>query len=307
MTTHETPHRRFADRIVAAIQPDPRFVGLLAAGSFAQGNLDNYSDLDLVLIVEDEHYPRILETRREFAASLGHLLYSFTGEHVGEPRLLICLYDDPILHVDLKFVTLDDLDHRIEEPIVLWHRDRRIPDRLPRIVPRFPSRDPAWFEERFWVWVHYTAAKLGRGELLETLDTLAFIRLMVLGPMAARNIGREQRGVRRLEILSPGAFQSPRRHRSRLFRPRMRRRPASHDRLISRPPRSLTPTQPKSRRRELSDRIHRQRHRSNNPLRTFNLPPTESKIPSSVFRALEWTEGAGQCPAAPRAAVRIFS
>jgi hypothetical protein len=203
MTTPETPHRRFADRIVAAIKPDPRFVGLLAAGSFAQHNLDNYSDLDLVLIVEDDHYPRILDARREFAASLGRLLYSFTGEHVGEPRLLICLYDDPMLHVDLKFVTLDDLDHRIEEPIVLWHRDRRIPDRLPRIVPRWPSRDPAWFEERFWVWVHYTATKLGRGELLATLDALAHIRLLVLGPMAARNIGREQRGVRRLEILSP--------------------------------------------------------------------------------------------------------
>ena len=205
MPASDTPHHRFADRIVAAMKPDARFVGLLAAGSFAQGNIDNYSDLDLVLIVEDDHYPRIqtLEARRAFAASLGRLLYAFIGEHVGEPRLLICLYDDPMLHVDLKFVTLDDLDHRIEEPIVLWHRDHRIADRLPRAVPRWPSRDPAWFEEHFWVWVHYTANKLGRGELMETHAALSHIREMVLGPMATRGLGLEQRGVRRLEMLSP--------------------------------------------------------------------------------------------------------
>jgi hypothetical protein len=53
------------------------------------------------------------------------------------------------------------------------------------------------------VWVHYTAAKLGRGELLETHVALAQIRLLVLGPMAARRIGSEQRGLRRLEMLAP--------------------------------------------------------------------------------------------------------
>jgi hypothetical protein len=31
------------------------------------------------------------------------LLVGFTGEHVGEPRVLICLYGPPVLHVDLKF------------------------------------------------------------------------------------------------------------------------------------------------------------------------------------------------------------
>jgi len=185
------------------MKADPRFSGLLAGGSFGHGDFDQYSDLDLVLIVEDGDYQQAMATRREFAESLGDLLRAFTGEHVGEPRLLICLYSDPLLHVDLKFVTLDDLDHRIEEPLVLWHRDNRIPDRLAKSAARWPSHEPEWFEERFWVWVHYTAAKLARGEILETHLALAHFRSFVLGPMAARRIGREQRGVRRLEMVAP--------------------------------------------------------------------------------------------------------
>ena len=203
MKTSGTPLHSFADRMVSILKSDPRFIGLLVGGSFSKGDIDDYSDLDLVLVVEEDHYSRVMATRHDFAASLGHLLYAFTGEHVGEPRLLICLYADPLMHVDLKFVTLDELDKRIEEPLVLWHRDDRIPQRLPYTIPRWPSRESEWFEEWFWVWVHYTAAKLGRGELLETHVALAQIRLLVLGPMAARRIGNEQRGLRRLEMLAP--------------------------------------------------------------------------------------------------------
>jgi predicted nucleotidyltransferase len=203
MNTSRTALHSFADRIVTALKSDPRFVGLLAGGSFGQGDFDEYSDLDLVLVIEEDDYAPVMTTRHEFAASLGDLLYAFTGEHVGEPRLLICLYADPLMHVDLKFVTLDDLDKRIEEPRLLWHRDDRIPQRLRLSIPRRAYREPEWFEERFWVWVHYTATKLGRGEIFETHLALAQLRLLVLGPMAARRVGSEQRGVRRLEMLAP--------------------------------------------------------------------------------------------------------
>ena len=199
----ETPHRSFAERVAAAAKADPRFIGVLAGGSFCQGGIDQYSDLDLVLIVEDRAHPQVMRERRKFAESIALPLHTFTGEHVGEPRLIICLYADPLLHVDLKFVTLDDLDQRVEEPLLIWHRDQRIPERLKQRTPKWPSRDPEWFEERFWVWVHYTAAKLGRGELLEAHDALAHIRRLVLGPMAMRRMGEEQRGMRRLEMLAP--------------------------------------------------------------------------------------------------------
>jgi hypothetical protein len=131
------------------------------------------------------------------------LLYAFTGEHVGEPRLLICLYGNPVLHVDLKFVAIGDLDRRIENPIILRDSDGTIAARLSQGSASWPNKDAEWFEERFWVWVHYAATKLGRGELFEVIDMLAFLRGQVLGPLAMRRVGADQRGVRRLEAIAP--------------------------------------------------------------------------------------------------------
>jgi hypothetical protein len=56
-----------------------------------------------------------------------------------------------------------------------------------------------WIEDRFWVWVHYGATKIGRGELLEACDFLAFLRTQVLGPLALQHAGARPTGVRRLE------------------------------------------------------------------------------------------------------------
>jgi hypothetical protein len=53
---------------------------------------------------------------------MGNLLAAFTGEHVGEPRLLICLFADPLMHVDLKFISLGQLSSRVEDPVILWER-----------------------------------------------------------------------------------------------------------------------------------------------------------------------------------------
>jgi hypothetical protein len=199
-----TPHAEFVKRAVAALEGDRRFLGLLAGGSYIGNQLDGYSDLDLVLVVRDADYGAVMKDRRKFAKSIGQVQYAFTGEHVGEPRLLICLYAEPMLHVDLKFIVLKDLDERIETPVVLWERDGGIARRIAGSAPpRWPNRAPEWFEERFWVWIHYLASKLGRGELFETIGGLSDVRAWVLGPMIARRHGTEQRGVRRIETVAP--------------------------------------------------------------------------------------------------------
>jgi hypothetical protein len=71
-------------------------------------------------------------------------------------------------------------------------------------VPTWPQPDPQWIEDRFWVWIHYGAAKLGRGELFECLDVLAALRAIVFGPLIARDGGHRAAGVRRLEQMAPG-------------------------------------------------------------------------------------------------------
>jgi hypothetical protein len=59
--------------------------------------------------------------------------------------------------------------------------------------------DHQWIEDRFWIWVHYTAQKLGRGELLEAFDGLSFLRSTVLSPLAQVKNRKLPRGVRKVE------------------------------------------------------------------------------------------------------------
>lgn len=204
MTSISSPHQQqLLDSVCGIVAADDRFVGLLAAGSLLHGGFDEFSDLDLVLVVSNPAYEEVMADRRAIAESIGPLLAAFTGEHVGEPRLLICLYGDPPVHVDLKFVTPDALDYLIERPVIIWARTDAIEQRIAGAEIQWPDRPPDWFEERFWIWVHYATTKLGRGELFEALGILGFIREQVLGPLIHGRLGRPQRGVRRLEAQFP--------------------------------------------------------------------------------------------------------
>jgi predicted nucleotidyltransferase len=178
-------------------------VGLAVGGSAADGVMDEFSDLDLVVVGRDEDHPGLLRDAPVFAASLGPLLSAFTGEHVREPRLLLCLFGPPLVRVDLKFVSDQDLDHRIEDGRIVWQRDGALEAALRRTPAVWPSADPQWMEDRFWTWIHSGAAKIGRGELFHCLEELAFLRRTVIGPLIARNRGQRPNGVRRIEQIAP--------------------------------------------------------------------------------------------------------
>ncbi len=197
------PHAAFLEAALPRLARDARLIGVAAGGSYLTDTLDEFSDLDLVIAVVPDADEAVLADRQAIAAGLGALLVGFTGEHVGEPRLLICLYGPPLLHVDLKFVREDQLDARVEDPAVLWERDGRMRAGLARGTARFPDPDSQWIEDRFWVWVHYVAVKIGRGEILEAADALASIRGMSFGPMALASRGARPMGVRKLEQVAP--------------------------------------------------------------------------------------------------------
>ncbi len=192
-------HAAFLRTALPRLQADERLVAVAAGGSFLTGGMDEYSDLDLVVVVEPTAAPQVIQERQQIAAHLGPLLAAFTGEHVGEPRLLICLYGPPLLHVDLKFVSLSDAASRIEDPVILWERAGRLTAVYQQSTAMYPTPDLQWLEDRFWVWVHYVATKIGRSELLETLDGLAFLRRQALGPLALHVQGARPSGVRKVE------------------------------------------------------------------------------------------------------------
>jgi len=192
-------HREFLDRAVKRLARHDWLVGVAASGSFAAGSMDAFSDFDLTLAVEEGAYASVLADRRLIAESLGPVLTLFTGEHVGEPRLLLCLYGPPLLHVDFLFTALADFARRVDEPVVLWERDGRLSAALQVCEPVSLLPDPQWMEDRFWVWVHKAGGKIGRGELFEAIEYLGFLRKRVLGPLYLGDTS----GLRRLESSDP--------------------------------------------------------------------------------------------------------
>ena len=98
----------FANRTVDVLKNDETVIGLAVAGSWLTNEIDEFSDLDLIL-VSKEKVSGDKNKMLEYANSFGDLLSGFTGEHVGEPRVLICLYDNPLLHVNIEFLTLGEL------------------------------------------------------------------------------------------------------------------------------------------------------------------------------------------------------
>lgn len=196
--TRTTIQEQFARQAVTLLQDDANVIGLAVAGSWLTGEIDEYSDLDLVLVTQENlggHKDRMLD----YARRLPHFISGFTGEHVGEPRLVICLYDAPLLHVDIKFVTLDGFRERIETPVLLLDKEGQLQRVLQETEPSFPYPDYQWIEDRFWTWVHYALLKIGRGEYIEAFDFMGYLRMVVFGPLLHIKNGNLPRGVRKVE------------------------------------------------------------------------------------------------------------
>jgi len=196
--------QQFAKRAAALLKNDPGVIGLAVAGSWITNEIDPYSDLDLILVTQ-EQVAGNKAAMLAYAGRLGKLLNAFTGEHVGEPRLLICLYDDPLLHVDIKFVTLPEFHARIEDPEILFEREGALTGVITATTAVWPYPDYQWLEDRFWTWVHYTATKLGRGEYFEALDSVGFLRARVLAPLMQVKNGIRPKALRKVEKELPAA------------------------------------------------------------------------------------------------------
>jgi hypothetical protein len=190
--------RAFAEKAKIIFEPDENVIGLAVAGSWLTNELDEYSDLDLILVTK-ECVSGDKNLMFDYAKRLGDFLSGFTGEHVGEPRVLICLFDNPLLHVDIKFVTLEEFHTRIETPTLLFDKDRQLEKAINHSKAKFPYPDYQWIEDRFWTWVHYALLKVGRGEYLEAYDFMGFLRMVVFGPLLHIKNNKLPRGVRKVE------------------------------------------------------------------------------------------------------------
>ncbi|HXJ66557.1 MAG TPA: nucleotidyltransferase domain-containing protein [Actinomycetota bacterium] len=195
-------HRRRLEAVCAAASSRDDVLGMVIGGSIASGEADEYSDLDLQLVVEKGGVDTLAAQLRDLAVEAGPVVAAFTAEHVRVPEMLIVLYED-LIHVDLQPVEVGRLPQRNAglAAFVLWERDGRISGTLPwpAPAPGGPTKDLAWFEGRVWTWSWYIQTKILRGELYEALDGLHYVRDRVLFRLLAFQRGEAGGGSRRIE------------------------------------------------------------------------------------------------------------
>ncbi len=188
----------FAERAVEVLKNDTSVIGLTVGGSWLSNELDEYADLDLILVTKT----KVSEDKQLmmlYAQGLGNLLSGFTGDHVGEPRLLVCLFDNPLLHVDIKFLTLDEFEVRVENPVILLDTNDQLMTVIENTKAVFPYPNYQWMEDRFWIWIHYTLGKIARGELFEAIDAIGYIRANVIGQLLHIKNNGLPRAMRKVE------------------------------------------------------------------------------------------------------------
>jgi hypothetical protein len=196
-------HRELLSSIIAKLSLIRDLLGLAAGGSFVHGPMDQYSDLDLNVVVHPRRATAVMETRRQIAESLGELLVAYTAEHIGLPQMLVCLYANGPIHVAMNFVTPEEFALGPERPVILWDRDGTLEEALCGHQTTSSGIDWQWIEDRFWVWTHCALTKVGRGELFSALEYLSFIREKVLGPIVLEISGGRPYTVRRVEQVAP--------------------------------------------------------------------------------------------------------
>ncbi len=168
-------HDAVIARFVDACAGDGRIVAAFLGGSIARGEADEYSDMDLGLIVADDAYDDLLAERADFICKLGDPLFL---EDFGHEGIAFFILPDGT-EGELFFGREGELDEFLEGPY------RALMDRKGLLAGAGYARlkaDPAVQAEElrrvlYWFWhelSHFIAA-LGRGHLwwaagqLETL------------------------------------------------------------------------------------------------------------------------------------------
>jgi predicted nucleotidyltransferase len=160
----ETEERVIA-QLVRSCATDDRIAALFLGGSRARGEDDEYSDVDLCVIVRDHAYDDVIAGRDALVRTLGDPLFL---EDFGSGNMAFVILDDGT-ELEFNFFAEGDLDAIRSGPYrVLLDRDGILANRaFPLPEADRTAQVEALRDILFWFWHdvgHFTTA-VGRGQL----------------------------------------------------------------------------------------------------------------------------------------------
>jgi predicted nucleotidyltransferase len=75
LADHSTCRKAWLEQATATLAADERVEAALLYGSFGRGNVDEWSDIDLIVFSEDQHVSAMVEGRLQFGDQFGSPLY----------------------------------------------------------------------------------------------------------------------------------------------------------------------------------------------------------------------------------------
>ncbi len=153
------------EQLVDSCAADDRVVAVFLGGSLARGEADEYSDIDLCVIVRDDAYDDVIAGRDAFVRTLGEPLFL---EDFGNGNMAFVILADGT-ELEFNYFAESDLDAIRSGPHrVLLDKDGILSSRaFPLPETDRAAQVEALREILFWFWHdvgHFTTA-IGRGQL----------------------------------------------------------------------------------------------------------------------------------------------
>jgi len=201
-----TPAERqhILDRLVEALRADSRIAGVLVVGSGAVGFTDDYSDIDLAVVVgrADDVKPAF-DDWGTTSAGLFEVLACAPVPRASNIFLYAMLLKG-FLELDISFQCLDDLVARRARWQVAWDRTDRIADLMRASWDARQEPDPSGtfcrYMEGCWHYVNHAGQCVARRQLWRAIGDVDVIRGQVID-LAGMCGGRDTHRAREVDDL----------------------------------------------------------------------------------------------------------
>jgi predicted nucleotidyltransferase len=170
------------ERFRALCQADPRVVAAFVGGSLATGTADEYSDIDVYLIVADEAYDSFFAERAVFMRQLGEPVYLEDFDGFGFDMVLF-IFEDGIKG-ELALARASSFLHIHEGPYRVLVDKRGLLEGVTFPIERMPveeqRRNLEHLLKSFWRQLFLLNSALGRGWLLSAASYFEGMRRQLL-------------------------------------------------------------------------------------------------------------------------------
>jgi predicted nucleotidyltransferase len=189
-------------RCVRLLEADGRVEGAYVVGSMADATFDDYSDIDLYVVVKDEHYAQVYEERFRFAEQIGDVLSTFEVQWPN-CQMLGAIYRNYV-EIDLCYTKLGEAEVFSDRYKIVLDRSGKLQKTL--LKKEYPIDVEVELKNQadFAIYnVLHAIAMLNRGECWASIKQIEMLRRRIVSLMdlsLKRDVAEEYR---RLESSFP--------------------------------------------------------------------------------------------------------